>query len=86
VLVFRPHFALEDAIGSRACSLAAKRRAPNEIPLGRSLLLLFTPVSFVETLQEQLAVDCILTMNSVTTLVTSHDTEGTASSGGPNAF
>jgi hypothetical protein len=42
VLVFRQDFALEDAIGSHACSLETNMRMTNGIPLGSPLLL---PVS-----------------------------------------
>jgi hypothetical protein len=39
VRVFRPNFALEDAIESHACSLDANMRVTNGIPLGSPLLL-----------------------------------------------
>ena len=39
VRVFRQKFALEDAIGSHACSLEASRRVTNGIPLGCPLFL-----------------------------------------------
>jgi hypothetical protein len=42
VRVFRQKFTLEDAIGSRACSLEANMRVPNGIPFGSSLSRKFT--------------------------------------------
>jgi hypothetical protein len=42
VRVFRQDFALEDAIGSHACSLEASSRATNGIPLRRPLSYRFT--------------------------------------------
>jgi hypothetical protein len=39
VRVFGQNFALEDAIGSHACSLEANMRVTNGIPLGSPLLL-----------------------------------------------
>jgi hypothetical protein len=39
VRVFEHDFALEDAIGSHACSLEANMRVTNGIPLGSPLLL-----------------------------------------------
>jgi hypothetical protein len=43
VRVFRQNFTLEDAIGSRACSLQANVRVTNSIPLGNPLLLPLPP-------------------------------------------
>jgi hypothetical protein len=43
VLVFRQDFALEDAIGSHACSLEANMRVTNGIPLGSPLPLPLPP-------------------------------------------
>jgi hypothetical protein len=58
VRVFRQTFALEDAIGSYACSLEANicsleanMRVTNGIPLGSSLLLPVCTVNFVQTLK-----------------------------------
>jgi hypothetical protein len=48
VCVFRPDFALEDAIGSHACSLEANTRVTNGIPFGSPLLL---PVCTVNSVQ-----------------------------------
>ena len=42
VRVFRQGFALEDAIGSHACSLDANTRVTNGIPLGRQSSYRFT--------------------------------------------
>jgi hypothetical protein len=39
VRVFKQKIALEDVIGSHACSLEANKRVTNGIPLGWSLLL-----------------------------------------------
>jgi hypothetical protein len=50
VCVFEQDFALEDAIGSHACSLEANMRVTKGIPLGSPLLLPFvTTVNCVET-------------------------------------
>jgi hypothetical protein len=49
--VFRQKVALEDAIGSHACSLEANMRVTNSIPLGCSLLLPVDTVNCVQTLQ-----------------------------------
>jgi hypothetical protein len=49
VLVFRQDFALEDAIGSHACSLEANMCVTNSIPLGCQLPLTVANVNFVET-------------------------------------
>jgi hypothetical protein len=43
VRVLRQNFALEDAIGSHACSLEANMRVTNGIPLGSPLLLPLSP-------------------------------------------
>jgi hypothetical protein len=48
---FRQKFTLDDAIGSHACSLEARRRVTNGIPLGCSLLLLAHTVNCVQTLK-----------------------------------
>jgi hypothetical protein len=47
---FRQVVALEDAIGSHACSLEAGRRVTNGIPLGRPLFLPVHTVNCVQTL------------------------------------
>jgi len=49
VRVFRQELALEDAIGSHACSLEASKRVTNDIPLGHSLLLPVGTVNRVQT-------------------------------------
>jgi hypothetical protein len=51
VRVFRQKFALEDAIGSHACSLEVNMRVTNGIPLGCSFLLPVDPVNSVQTLK-----------------------------------
>jgi ankyrin repeat protein len=51
VHVFRQKFALEDAIGSHACSLEANMRVTNGIPLGGPLLLPVDTVNCVQTLK-----------------------------------
>jgi hypothetical protein len=51
VRVFRQKFTLEDAIGSHACSLEAKRRVTNGIHLGCSLLLPVGTGNYVQTLK-----------------------------------
>jgi hypothetical protein len=43
VRIFEQDFALEDAIGSHACSLEANMRVTNGIPLGSPLLLPLSP-------------------------------------------
>jgi hypothetical protein len=48
---FRQRFALEDAIGSHACSLQTSMRVINGIHLGCSLLLLVDAVNLVQTLK-----------------------------------
>jgi hypothetical protein len=48
---FRQKFALEDAIGSHACSLEASERVTNDIPLGCSLLLPIDTINSVATLK-----------------------------------
>jgi Ca2+-binding EF-hand superfamily protein len=48
---FRQEFTLEDAIGSHACSLEARMRVNNGIPLGCSLLLPVHTVNCVQTLK-----------------------------------
>jgi hypothetical protein len=55
VRVFRHHFALEDAIGTYACSLQASSfqantRGTNDIPLGSPPLIVVT-MNYVETLK-----------------------------------
>jgi hypothetical protein len=52
VRVFWQKFALEDAIGSHACSLGANTRVTNGIPLGRPLFLPVYTVNCVQTLKE----------------------------------
>jgi glucose/arabinose dehydrogenase len=54
VHIFRQKFALEDAIGSHACSLEASMRVTNGIPLGCSLLLSVHTVNCVQTLKVRL--------------------------------
>jgi hypothetical protein len=49
VLVFRQQFALEDAIGSQACSHEASMRVANGTPLGWPLLLPVGTVNSVQT-------------------------------------
>jgi SpoVK/Ycf46/Vps4 family AAA+-type ATPase len=51
VRVFEQDFALEDAIGSHACSLDANMRVTNGIPRGSPLLLPVGTVNYVETLK-----------------------------------
>jgi hypothetical protein len=51
VCVFRQGFALEDAIGSHACSLEANVRVTNGIPLGSLLLLPVGTVYCAQTLK-----------------------------------
>jgi hypothetical protein len=51
VRVFRQKFTLEDAIGSRACSLEANMRVTNGIPLGSFTLLPVDTVNRVATLK-----------------------------------
>jgi hypothetical protein len=51
VPVFRQILALEDAIGSHACSFEANMRATNGIPLGSPLLLPVGTVNCVQTLK-----------------------------------
>jgi hypothetical protein len=50
VLAFGQDFALEDAIGSHACSIEANMRVTNGIPLG-SPPLIVTIINYVETLK-----------------------------------
>jgi hypothetical protein len=47
--VFRHNFALEDAIGSHACSLQANMRVTNSIPLGSPPLIAVFIINYVET-------------------------------------
>jgi hypothetical protein len=49
VLGLEQDFALEDAIGSHACSLKASMCATNIIPIGSSLHLIATTMNYVET-------------------------------------
>jgi hypothetical protein len=49
VRVFRQNFALEDAIGSHACSIEANMRVTNGIPLGESADLIVVIINHVET-------------------------------------
>jgi hypothetical protein len=51
VRVFRQKVTLQDAIGSHACSLEARMRVPNAIPLGCLLLLPAVTVNCVQTLK-----------------------------------
>jgi hypothetical protein len=51
VLVFEQDFALEDAIGSHACSLEATMRVSNGIPLGSPLLLPVATMNYAQTLK-----------------------------------
>jgi hypothetical protein len=51
VRVFELKFALEDAIGSHACSLEANMRVTNGIPLGSPLLIPVVTVNCVQTLK-----------------------------------
>jgi hypothetical protein len=48
---FRQKFALDDAVGSHACSLEANMRVTHDIPLGCPLLLPVSTVNFVQTLK-----------------------------------
>jgi hypothetical protein len=54
VRVFRQEFALEDAIGSHACSFEASMHVTNGIPLGCPLPLTFATVNSVQTLKATL--------------------------------
>jgi hypothetical protein len=49
--LFRQKFTLEDAIGSRECSLEANIRVTNGIPLGCPLLLPVGTVNCIQTLK-----------------------------------
>jgi hypothetical protein len=85
VRVFEQNLALEDAIGSHACSLEANIHVTNDIPLGSPLLLPIGTVNCVQTLKVDMMtrelpfkmklltkyVAGTLTINSVTTLMTS---------------
>jgi hypothetical protein len=51
VRVLRQKFTLEDAISSQACSLEAKMRVANNMPLGNTLLLPVGTVNSVQTLK-----------------------------------
>jgi hypothetical protein len=51
VLVFRQDFALENAIGSHACSLEANMRVTNGIPLRESTALTVVIINHAETLK-----------------------------------
>jgi hypothetical protein len=51
--VFRQKVTLEDAIGSHACSLEAKMRVTNGIPLGSTFLFPVGTVNCVQTLKAQ---------------------------------
>ena len=51
VLGFESNFALEDAVGSHACSLEASMRVTKDIPLGCPLPLTFVTVHHVATLK-----------------------------------
>ena len=53
--VFRHGFALDEAIGSRACSLDSNMRVINSIPLGCQLPLTVSTVTYVATLVGPLA-------------------------------
>jgi hypothetical protein len=84
VLVFRQKFALEDTIGSHACSpLQASMRVTNSIPLGRVATTSYRYHHNLCPNTEGLLNYCgwwrtarLLTINPVTTLMTSHHTEG----------
>jgi hypothetical protein len=60
VRVFRQECALDDAIGSHACSLEAIMRVTNGIPLGCSLLLPIGTVICVRTLKARAKTPLIL--------------------------
>jgi hypothetical protein len=67
-----------DAIGSHTCSLEVNMRVINAIPLGGPLPLTVATINSVQTIRVyhhavHIGQDCILTMNSVTTLMTSHN-------------